>query len=96
MAGYIITYTEQKDFDHYETMVDEIKKCKTWWKYSESTWLVVTHESAEELWKRFKDKIDKEKLFLIIGVDGDNRQGWLKKDHWMWIDSNLKKGGTDA
>ncbi|MGL5657479.1 MAG: hypothetical protein ACRDDK_00200 [Cetobacterium sp.] len=88
--AYIITY-DQDEKDDYDELVEELKKSDSWWKYLDRTWIIVTNESSDDVWKRIKDKINKEKVFLIMEVNGKNRQGWLRKSQWDWIKENLEK-----
>lgn len=89
--GYIIVFTCQEEYIDYDDMIEEIKKCPSWWKYNDTTWLIATSESAEELWKRIKPKIDKKERYFIVEINADNRQGWLNKSHWEWLKTHLEK-----
>jgi len=56
----------------------------------ESTWLIVTSETPDEIWQRLAPHIDKNDYLLIIEVR-NNAQGWLPRDAWDWIDKNIPK-----
>lgn len=88
--AYIISYDKGEE-DNYEGVISELKKGISWWQYLDKTWLIITEESSDEIWSRIEDKINKEKHFLIMEVNGKNRQGWLKQTEWDWIKENLEK-----
>ena len=56
----------------------------------QSTWLVITAETPDQVWKRLEPHIDKNDYLLVIEVR-DNVQGWLPKDAWDWIHTNVPR-----
>lgn len=87
--SYIVVYDKNHE-DDYGSLEEELKRCINWWHYLERTWIVITKETHDELWKRLEDKINKEKRFLLIEVNGRNKQGWLEQADWAWIKENLE------
>lgn len=57
-----------------------------WWHQLNSTWLVKTDKSAEEIASILlaDDRMAPNDRLLVIKVDGDY-QGWLPKEAWQWI-----------
>ncbi|MCL4874202.1 hypothetical protein KJ039_08980 [bacterium] len=86
--AYAINYDLKAPGRNYDALYDEIKKTGRWWHYLESTWLVSTTETAEQIWNRIGKHIDKNDYMLIIEVR-NNTQGWLPKDAWDWINANV-------
>lgn len=88
--SYIVSY-DKSDEDNYEALEEELKQSDGWWHYLERTWIILTDETPDEIWKRIEEKINKENQLLIIEVNGKVRQGWLKQSAWDWIKENLEK-----
>lgn len=84
MSTYCITYDLNKPGQNYAGVYEAIKKLGAWWHYLDSTWLVSTSLSAEQIWTRLDAVIDRSDRILVIRVCGD-RQGWLDEEAWDWI-----------
>lgn len=88
MAAYSINYDLKAPGRNYQGLYDEIKKSQLWWHYLESTWIIITNETPDAVWNRLSSQIDKNDFLLIIEVR-DRCQGWLPKDAWDWIHTNV-------
>lgn len=87
MATYIVSYDLAPDGD-YQSLYAELKAKKVWARVTESTWVIVTDESAAELRDRLTTVMDdKDRLFVVkSGVEAAWRNArckneWLKK--WL-------------
>ena len=87
MATYCVSYDLNNPGQHYEPLYQELKKCAGWWHYLDSTWLVHTSESADNLAKRLLAVIDENDRLLVINV-GKDHQGWLPQKAWDWINGH--------
>ena len=83
---YAINYDLKKPRRDYAGLYDAIKSCGDWWHYLDSTWLVDTRLTAENIWQRLEPHVDENDFVLVIRV-APNFQGWLPKDAWDWITS---------
>lgn len=90
MKAFSINYDLKTPGRNYTALYDAIKASGKWWHYLDSTWIVVTNEDANQIWKRLASTIDKNDYLLVIEVL-DNVQGWLPKDAWNWIHENVPK-----
>ena len=88
--AYAINYDLKKPGRDYSTLYEAIKKYGKWWHYLDSTWLVISNETPDQIWKRLEDSVDKNDYLLIIEVR-DNVQGWLPEDAWSWIHENVPR-----
>ncbi len=85
MPTYSVNYDLRTPSDHYDPLSDEIKKCAGWWHFLQSTWLVATAETADELADRLLRVIGATDYLLVIAV-GRKFQGNLPPIAWKWID----------
>jgi hypothetical protein len=56
----------------------------TWWHYLNSAYIIKSQYTLETLHDELTKKLTN-KQFLIIEIDPYNRNGWLKKEAWDWI-----------
>lgn len=87
MNVYIVSYELRTKKNHIG-LFEQLKASPSWWHYLDSTWLVATHENANQLCDRLRPHLDQEDSILIIQA-GTDMQGWLPKDAWKWINQNL-------
>ena len=88
MTAFSINYDLKKPGRDYSGLYAEIKRSGKWWHYLDSTWIVITAETAKQIWNRLEKHVDKNDSMLIIEVR-DNVQGWLPEDAWKWIHANV-------
>jgi len=88
MKVFVVSYDLRQPDRDYSGLFDELKKSPAWWHYLESTWLISTNETANQLYKRLRPHIDNNDLILVIEA-GRDRQGWLPKKAWEWIQKSL-------
>ena len=57
-----------------------------WLKILNSTWLIATYQSAEQLYSKLAPHVDsvKDRIFVTEMVL-ENYQGWLNRNAWDWI-----------
>lgn len=55
---YLITYDLKKPGQDYSNVHDAIKSCGTWWHYLESTWLVDSYLTAEQISSRESHRLN--------------------------------------
>ena len=58
-----------------------------WMRYSPSNWIVWTERSAAEWYSIVSPHIAPNEQVLIVGVDMNERHGWLTQTLWDWIDA---------
>jgi len=82
-----ISYDLNRPGQNYDELFVAIKAIGPCIKPLKSLWVVSCTLSANEVWERLKSHIDKSDQMLISEVNS-NRQGWLEKDDWDWINSH--------
>lgn len=88
MNTYSINYDLKQPGRDYSGLYRAIKDLGAWWHNLESTWLVATRFSADEVWKRLETHIDANDRMLIIKVSKPIA-GWLPKAAWDWIHEHV-------
>lgn len=88
MKAYSISYDLNKSGKNYEGLIKAIKAVGASCHCTDSYWLVSTDQSAEDVYKKLKPHLDDDDHIFITRIMGD-RQGWLPKDKWEWIDKHV-------
>lgn len=93
---YHVSYDLHRGQDEYPGLWAELEKTPHR-HILQSSWLVLTSETARQLDKRLKKHLhlggrgpDTDRIF-ISEVDA-NRQGWLEKETWNWVNANANAG----
>lgn len=87
---FLISYDLKTPLRNYNPLFEEIKKSTKWWHFLDSTWLIQTSESPDDIWKRLASHVTNTDRLLIIEVR-DRCQGWLPKEAWDWIHGLVPK-----
>lgn len=66
MATYVITYDLRAPGRNYDDLIGHLKSYGTWARPTESTWVIVTDDSAVQVRDAAKQYIDSnDKLFVV-------------------------------
>ena len=84
MTVYCVSYDLKKAGQNYNALYEELKGSYSWWHYLDSTWLISTQESADQLCDRLLRHLDQNDRLLVIKVVR-SYQGFLSEDAWKWI-----------
>ena len=84
MTVYCVSYDLNKSGQNYTALYNELKASLSWWHHLDSTWLIYTNESAEQLSNRLLRHIDQNDRLLVIKVVRQY-QGFLTEEAWKWI-----------
>lgn len=83
---YVVTYTLNPPRPMPQPMTTAIQSVGQWWHYLDNTWILMTSESATEVWNRIAPTITTEDRVLIAQITANaGVQGWLPRDAWDWI-----------
>ncbi|MDO9315159.1 MAG: hypothetical protein Q7T97_11490 [Burkholderiaceae bacterium] len=88
MTVYCVSYDLNKAGQNYNSLYEELKKSPGYWHRLDSTWLVSTNETADQLSNRIRLHIDGNDSLLVIKVVRAYA-GWLPKDAWEWMDQHV-------
>lgn len=85
MTIYHVSYDLNKSGQNYQGLYDELMKTG-YCHYADSSWLLDTTETADQVWNRLSSRVDENDTVLVIKVT-KSYQGWLKKEFWDWLNS---------
>lgn len=85
---FAVTYEFGKRRPEHKRFFKELEASQGWWHFIESTWLIETNETPEELNDRLSRFLYEDDFLLIIQAIPPY-QGWLPKEAWNWIQERL-------
>jgi hypothetical protein len=85
---YNVSYDLNKAGKDYSGLHNELKKTYEWYHLLDSTWLLHTSESANQIWERLKSHIDQDDNIMIAQITA-HVSGWLPKNAWEWLKARL-------
>ncbi len=88
MAVYSVSYDQNKTGQKYDDLIKEIKSFDGWCHAMDSYWFVCSNLSAEKVYEQLRKHTD-DNDYLFVMETSKNRQGWLKKVVWDWIDQHM-------
>lgn len=84
---YIIIYNQENYGDYF--LVEEIiQRNYENYKLFSKIWLIKTEQNSNQIWNILAGKFNGYNNLLIAEL-GQDFQGWLPKEAWDWINSNL-------
>lgn len=90
MNYYIVTYDRQQgvSYKSFHEMFTKHPSFHCWWHYIQSSYLIGTRVSAQEISEHFvktAKSFSMTTTHLVLRVDLTKRQGMLPKEAWDWI-----------
>lgn len=90
MKIYLISYDLRKPGQNYTPLYDAIKAYGDWQHPMESLWAVYTSEDVNSIYSNLRTKIDDNDNLFIVLMDTRERQGWLPRSFWQWVNEKEK------
>ncbi len=87
MSVYCVSYDLNQAGQNYNALYDELKS-PGWCHPLDSTWLISTGETAQQLSDRLRRHLDNNDTLLVIGVTKEYA-GWLTQDTWDWMRTDI-------
>lgn len=91
-TAYILTF-DRSDSLNYKAIHDKIIKMDglvNWFHYIRSSYILIhKEEKAYPLTKKI-ESIMPNKRFFLVEINLNNRNGWLPKEAWEWLNKQAK------
>ncbi len=88
MSLYVVTY-QIRPFRDIAPIVEELQRSPSWEHHMDNTWLIQTHETAQQLYSRIAPRFLQTDLFLIVEFSRyATYMGWLPQEAWDWINQH--------
>jgi hypothetical protein len=84
MPNTLLVGYDLKQGENYEELIDYLKSLDNWWHHLDSTWLVVTSQTASELMDELKRLVNGGDKVVVVNVTDD-----------LWASLGLSDKGND-
>jgi hypothetical protein len=78
-------------FSDNDPKIEKLKpvfnKAIDWFRYTSNCWIVWTSSSSEKWYDRLRPLIKDEDSMFIVRLDMSERQGWMSKSAWEWMNT---------
>jgi hypothetical protein len=89
MAVYMVGYDLVKPGKDYKNLIDAIKTYTNWWHCLDSTWLIKSDKTAEQIRDHLKQHIDQNDRLLVANMGGAGAWIGFDKSCSDWLTNNL-------
>ncbi len=89
MAVYCIGYDLMRSGKDYKDLIPAIKTLGTWWHCLDSTWLVVTNLTAEQIVDKLSAYLDADDKMLVFPVGSGWWSKGLSDECLQWLHKNM-------
>lgn len=90
MAVYQISYDLRKQ-RNYDALYERIKRYGTWCHALESTWVIVTNQSAAQIRDNLKAVMDQDDGLLVTRLQGEAAWYGLGQSNANWLKQALER-----
>lgn len=88
MPAYLITYDLNKTGQDYKKLYDLIKELGSWCHYMDSTWIINTSLSPNQIVKHLESAFDSNDRLFVVEIK-KNYQGLLTEEQWKFINESI-------
>lgn len=89
MKTYIIGYDLNRPGQDYTDLITAIKTYRSWWHHLDSTWIIKTDETAEQVRDKLSAHIDNTDELLVVGSSGEGAWTGFNEKGSTWLKDNL-------
>ena len=94
MATYLIGFDLNKEGSAYQEANEKLSEAikslsSTWWHHLDSTWIVVSEMSAEQIRDRLSPHIDSNSELLVARASGEGAWKGFNQKGSDWLKSHL-------
>jgi len=83
----LVTYDLIRPHQDYDGLYESLKKLGSWWHYLDSTWIIATGLSADEIFQQIGTHIDSDDSVFIAPISRD-WYGQLPQEALDWLNSH--------
>jgi hypothetical protein len=89
MKTYIIGYDLNRPGQDYTDLIAAIKTYGTRWHHLDSTWIIQTNETAQQVRDKLTPHIDNTDELLVVGSSGEGAWTGFNDKGSAWLKDNL-------
>jgi hypothetical protein len=90
VATYLVGYDLNKPTQNYEALIDALKQYGTWWHHLDSTWFIVTDDTAVEVRDNLQSHLDSNDELLVAAIGAPAAWAGINDKGSAWLMDHLK------
>lgn len=89
MATFVIGYDLNRPLQDYSDLITAIKAYGTWWHHLDSTWIIVTDQTAKQVRDELVRHIDENDELLVVQSAGIGAWRGFSNEGSKWLTDHL-------
>jgi hypothetical protein len=91
MNPFLVTYDLRKpeSISDYRRIIDKIKAYGVWAKVSESTWIIISHDTVSSVRDNLMSGLDLNDKLFVVGIKNDWASVGITPEVADWLKNNL-------
>jgi hypothetical protein len=89
MKTYLVGYDLNRPVQNYTKLIDALKAYSNWWHHLDSTWLIKTNNSAEQIRNHLRQFIDANDELLVAYVAGESAWAGFNNEGSTWLNDYI-------
>jgi hypothetical protein len=89
MSTYLVCYDLNKPGQDYSDLIEAIKAYGTWWHHLDSTWIIQTNQTAQQIRDNLVAHIDSNDELLVVKSSGEGAWSGFNAKGSQWLKDNL-------
>ncbi len=89
MKTYLVGYDLNKPGQNYDNLFTAIKAIGAWWHHLDSTWVIKTDWTAEQIRNDLRRHIDANDELLVVRLSGEGAWAGFNNQGSQWLLDNL-------
>ena len=90
MPTYVVGYDiHPSKGETYSELIDAIKSLGSWWHHLDSTWVIVTNQSAVQIRDALQRHLKQDDQVLVVRSGGEGAWKGFDNNGADWLKSNL-------
>lgn len=82
----------QKGPIDYEALQGALSPVDDWFRYSPTSYLLWTELGLQDIYRHLRESTAlQDHSFLLLRVEPHERQGWMPKDLWEWMEAHAPR-----
>ena len=90
MAVYMVGYDLNSPGQDYSDLIDALKAYGTWWHHLDSTWIIVTNDTAETVRDNLMRYLDENDEILVAVLSAPAAWYGFNDKGSNWLSNNLE------
>lgn len=89
MSSRLIGYDLSRPGQEYSDLYEAIKSYETWWHQLDSTWIIESSQTTEQIRNHLKQYVDSNDKLLVVALTGEGAWTGFNQKGTQWLKDHL-------